>query len=571
MAPSILPLSATEFARQRSMERQVFALLHRVHKPDALAANPLMAQLCRATATSSPLAALELVVKRALDEPQDALWRDAIFDADFNRLLTNNQLARQHGISRRHFQRRRSKAVAAIAQYARTVLAISSEPVERSQKPPVPRARHLAAWRFDRELKAYDAARDGGRVSEMRTIAANLCRLAQTASTHAVARQALAETHAHLGNVKEASELLDAVTASAPAVVRAQLSLLEMNGRAAVEHAQRGLRVAGNQDRYRLFVLISHGRLIEGAPWAPPSEAVALAASSPERIAMEAESARHLARQGHTREAEERAHSAHRRAERLGFQPIAARCAAALSATALARGSLASARWWRARATELLLRAQDRLLATGLFVSGECGASLGLDAHLIQTLYDRFCVIVPQMFGESGTGPAAVRDFLVAALECGIASKRRSPSLDRAVASVARSGSALSDYAQRCAPDIAESLALALTALANRPWHEAAETARELVEESARRLCPAVPRAIAIAVPRSNQSQLPRTEHLRIDERPGAGDGESVETLADIRLRFVPFRSGARPALSRNRGRTAARTPSAAASAADSR
>ena len=66
------------------MERQVLRLLHRVRKPDALAATPLMASVCLQTGMANPVGALERIVKAALagDDERTEKLRSAIFDAD---------------------------------------------------------------------------------------------------------------------------------------------------------------------------------------------------------------------------------------------------------------------------------------------------------------------------------------------------------------------------------------------------------------------------------------------------------------------------------------------------------
>ncbi len=90
---------------------------------------PIMSALCAEMGTANPVAALERVVLAVFDgdDPATATLRDAILLADFAADATNSDLARRSGVSRRHFQRRRAEAVAAIAQYARGI-------VERSDR-----------------------------------------------------------------------------------------------------------------------------------------------------------------------------------------------------------------------------------------------------------------------------------------------------------------------------------------------------------------------------------------------------------------------------------------------------
>ena len=294
------PLPATtpsrEHAVRRDMERQVLALLHRARKPNALAQAPLMPAICRATGTPNPGAALECLIRSALGAgDQETTQRsDVIFNVDFNRRANNGELARRIGISRRHFQRRRAKVVAAIAKYVQELLASSFPQTE--VVPPATRDVRTAglrqydpAWRFAREHGAYSWARARGNVPEMRCIAGNLVRLASSRASRTFAFSALAEANAHLGRIDEAIERFDDAPLTANALLQAKLALLCADPRAAEEYARAALPAIAGNDRYRYHALISQARLVRGALWWPPPEAASLAQRSWERIAMEAE------------------------------------------------------------------------------------------------------------------------------------------------------------------------------------------------------------------------------------------------------------------------------------------
>ncbi|MFZ0574964.1 MAG: hypothetical protein WAM02_09815, partial [Candidatus Cybelea sp.] len=183
------------------MERQVFTLLHRVRKPDALAAAPLMASVCRHTGMANPVYALERIVEAALagDDERTEKLRRAIFDADFNRAATNAELARRSGVSRRHFQRRRAEAVASIARYAGGLLEARRGSYSHGG----------ASWGFKREVTAFLAARDRGNALEMRCISKNLVRLAEDAETTRLARSFLGDANLRLGIMDEAPGRFD--------------------------------------------------------------------------------------------------------------------------------------------------------------------------------------------------------------------------------------------------------------------------------------------------------------------------------------------------------------------------
>jgi hypothetical protein len=165
------------------MERQVLRLLHRVRNPDALAA------------MSIRVGALEQIVNEALpgDDARTEKLRAAIFEVDFKRTATNAELARQNGVSLRHFQRWRAEAVASIARHA--------GPLGSIGEPGSPR--NGASWRFNREVAAFIGAHDRGNALEMRCIATNLTRLAGDGETQRLARACLGDANRRLGSIEE--------------------------------------------------------------------------------------------------------------------------------------------------------------------------------------------------------------------------------------------------------------------------------------------------------------------------------------------------------------------------------
>jgi hypothetical protein len=453
------------------MERQVFTLLHRVRKPDALAAAPLMASVCRHTGMANPVYALEQIVEAALagDDERTQKLRRAIFDADFKRAATNAELARRNGVSRRHFQRMRAEAVASIARYAGGLLGSCRE----SRSP-----RNGGSWRFRCEVSAFLAARDRGSALEMRCIANNLVRLSEDAKGTTLARSFLADANLRLGITEETLPPLDRAS--------------------------------------------------------PQS----LSSRSWDRLAREIENARQLLRKDQIARAQRAASSAWQRSELRGFKGLAARCAAVLCATAEVRGEFAEAQSWRARAIDRLLRTQDRLLGAGLFLYRAYDERRPMDRELAGVLYDRLCVIVPQMLCEGEWQRAAVSGLLAALLDA-----RVTPS---AIAPVAQSDSAFAHYAEKNVEPVAEMLALALTALTGRSWDAAFDGLRLALADCATKLRPGVRRTIAIAVPTSQSASI---DHLNFDDQRSGG----VEDIAGLHFRFLPFRSDTRIAHARRR------------------
>jgi hypothetical protein len=557
----------------------VLTLLRHVRNPRVLAASPLMDAVCRATGERDAVAALQQVVGAALagEDQSVTRLRSAIIEVDFERTASNTELARRSGVSRRHFQRWRAQAVTAIARYAREILedlqAETVEPVRETfaRRRGACRQPYDGAWRFKKEREAFFGARDRANVLEMRSIAGSLLRWAENRDARIFARQCIAEANVHLGNADEAIEQLRGLPPNASPMVKALLALLQQDFEAAEAYAKAALAERNDENRYRCLALIAQIRLVQGAPWRPPPEAIGLRPHSWEGTAMEVADAYNLAHQGRWRDAESLALTTLSCSGLLGFQGLAARSAAVLAAVAEARSQTSQSRQWRARAVERLLATQDRLLATGLFLQSQNRERYGLDCWLSAAIYQRLCLVVPQMQGETDVQSAAVCGLLAAILDTPPSSPRESDRLKTAVSRLATSDSAFVHYAGKLQEPIRDTLALAVSAMTGAPWNAAVEILRQPLAEILFELRPTAPRTIAVAIPRTGKSQQAVTEHLRVDDTPSAGDGESNETLTDLRVRILPFRSGTRAALSRRNGDPAPRAAGAVAGRADSR
>jgi hypothetical protein len=545
---------ATTMELLRCTERQITKLLRRAGNPRLLIDSPLMGEVCAATGKTDAVAALEYVVSSALPagEGRTAALRDAIFEADFQRSATNAELAARSGVSLRHFQRRRAEAVAAIARFACDIL--GTEPVEeavgavardRRQR------RYDAGWRFNRERAAFLRARDEAKALEMRSIAANLLRLAATSEARALARECLVEASVHLGEDEPSSN----------SFVHATLALVKNQPDEAEEHARRAMDSVEESERYACIALISQARLMGSRPWWPPPETRDLPLGSWARTAMNVEDARHCAFQGRWGRAERLARAAQWQAETAGHRGLAARCAAVLSACADARGAILQSRRWCARALALLLATHDCVVATGLFLPNH-GQKLRHDDPLVgAALYDRLCLVVPQMLGETEPQRSAVLDLIAELLRRTMSSPGDVGNLDAALVRAARADSALTYYLGPSTNAVADTMALAVVAMMRASWSVVRERAGEVVVEIARELAPPTPRAFPILVPQARPSQWALVDHLRNDD----------ERSPDLRFRGVPLRSGARSAQQWRRGRSAAGTASEPAALVDSR
>jgi hypothetical protein len=495
------PLSSErECGLQRGMERQIIALLHRAHKPGALASLPIMHSLCLATGESNPVAALERIVCSTLpdDEPNGTSLRGAILDADFRRSGTNGQLAQMRGLSRRHFQRLRAEAVARIARRVRRIAdaPLLAKPAARQHRPPE------ADWRFERERGAFWDAQARGNSLEMRCIAGNLLRLAPTNEARSFAWDCRADANLRLGHIGDTLDHFHILSETARHVVRAKLALLDGNLEEAEACALAGIAIAQDvRARFSALALLSQIRLDRSEPWdAPNTEA--LPRSSWERCAMESERSRHLVARGEWHDGERLALATYDLAASHGYREVAARCAAVLTAAAEERGYGYASNHWRTNAIAQLLPTLDRVAATGLFLRTYSGSG-GFGNALTDVLYERFCLVVPQMLRDDTARRAVVCKLLADAV-AGALHTAPMPAFEVSLCP--------SQYLE----PVAEMLALAVSAFARIPWNVALERLRYRLK-----------------------SQQALIEHLRIDDGLSNRRARRVEAITDLRVRVV--------------------------------
>src|SRR5512146_1678140 len=120
----VVEASVGDLPEQRESEKDVRLLLHRVRKPEQLSHYPLAQALCSALGFSDPVAAIRKVVDEAFpgESGDDAVLRNLVVKCDIEGSLTLEEACNQFAYSRRHFQRYRAQAIAAIARYIKRLL-----------------------------------------------------------------------------------------------------------------------------------------------------------------------------------------------------------------------------------------------------------------------------------------------------------------------------------------------------------------------------------------------------------------------------------------------------------------
>jgi hypothetical protein len=533
MSLATLPLAGNEFGRQRAMHRQMVSALRRAKNPRALAAMPIMGVICDAMQISDPVAALERVVRTVFDDEDEGIvrLRDAILKADFARPGTNAELAGRSGVSRRQFQRRRAQAIGAIAQYARGLL-------ERSPRATTAFDSSGCTTReggFDRERAAFVAARDRGRALEMHAIAANLLRLAAHDDERRFAIESRRDAAVRLGHA-DAVAGFGGMSRAARLLLAATIALIEGRADDAYDDASSAASALGSHDleRYRACSLASQAALVRGTRWSPPPETRALPWRSWERLAMETERARHLAADGDWREAARLAAFTLHQTHGAGFWALAARSCAALYASAASRNDVKAANYWRALGLRHLFTTQDRVVATGLFANGAMRPR-SVDALLISVVYERLCLVMPQLAQDDAAQRAAVRSLIAAVCAAFFERGPHAIQLGGAIEAVRQSDGAFAHYAEKLCSSVGETFTLAMVAVSGRSWADAFERLRVPVRAIAAGVRPAVSRTFVVGPPPSHLSGF---DHLRIDdERPAAGC--EPEVSADLRVRLV--------------------------------
>ena len=338
-------------------------------------------------------------------------------------------------------------------------------------------ARYSPAMRFELEYLSFLRARQRGFVLEMQTIAASLRRLAgERGGALPIALQCQADASLRAGDVSNAHMHLDLAGRltfsrsdlrqfAAATMLQSKIALYENHTQRAEELASGAFAVLNrhHRDAYACAVLVSQARWQRGTQWRPSLDASRLPRASWDRIAVDIEHARHLAREARRKRAARLASQAFALASSAGFEGLAARAAGVMYCIAATGTRREEALRWRADAIARLLHTQDHLLCVGLLASTE--PPLNADERLIDAMYRRLCVFVPQMLGDDGRQRHAVRTVLESALDALDDPQKMAPSIRAAAAAASDDDSALAHYCRQGAAGIAEIVSLTGAAL----------------------------------------------------------------------------------------------------------
>lgn len=119
----MLNAATLSIGSSKEAERTVRLLLHRARKPGELARFPLALALCEVYDCDDPAAALRRAVEDALQGHEYGTLRALILACDIEGRESLREACERFAYSRRHFQRFRARAVGAIAQHVRTLVA----------------------------------------------------------------------------------------------------------------------------------------------------------------------------------------------------------------------------------------------------------------------------------------------------------------------------------------------------------------------------------------------------------------------------------------------------------------
>jgi hypothetical protein len=366
---------------------------------------------------------------------------------------------------------------AIVAQFVAFSNEMNGRPPGDAPVPAGASTRYSPAMRFELEYVAFLRARQRGFVLEMRTIAASLRRLAgERGGALPVALQCQADASLRAGDVADAHVNLDLAGRltfsrsdlrqfAAATMLQSKIALYENHTRRAEDLANGAYAVLNrhHRDAYACTVLVSQARWLRGAEWRPSLDASHLPRASWDRIAVDIEHARHLAREGRRKRAARLATQAFTFASSAGYEGLAARAAGVMYGNAAAASRRDEALRWRADAIARLLRTQDRLLCAGLLASS--GPPIAPDERLIEAMYRRLCVFVPQMLGDDDRQRHAVKSVLECCLSALDDPPGKSPGIRAAAEAANAADSALAHYGSQGAGGIAEILSLTGAAL----------------------------------------------------------------------------------------------------------
>ncbi|HEX4013135.1 MAG TPA: hypothetical protein VHX17_04490 [Candidatus Cybelea sp.] len=335
---------------------------------------------------------------------------------------------------------------------------------------------YTAEIRFELESLALLRARHGGNVRALDAVARNLRRLAGDRAPW-ILRAVLAQAEASIrrGRFQEAGTLLDAVDRAGAtsfaatelvcaSMLRAELAFAQNDAALAERLASAAYYVLRGRHlgAYRCQTILARARLRLGARWSPPADAGTLETPAWDRVALDIETARHLAATGESARARNAAKEAFQIASERGYYTLAARAAATLGA--LQRGK--ERRGWYLRALALAMPTRDRLATLDLFalddsLTGVLGTQ-PLD-DLVGVLYEGLIAAVPPL---GGCEAPAGREFLAWLIARSFGETRHVSASAAAVDALVANAPALARYVAYFSADVSEVLGSVMQAVA---------------------------------------------------------------------------------------------------------
>lgn len=346
-----------------------------------------------------------------------------------------------------------------------------------SETPRQPLQRYDAETKFELEYIAFLGARQRNRTLEMRAIANNLRRLAEL-RTEALSRALYcqADSSIRFGQIHEARDTLaqherltfdrgDAFQYSGCLTLFSKIELFEGRVAAAQELARAACCVfEGYREAYQAEIVVAESCFLQGKYWAEPHGVGELPAYSWERLAMEIERARSLTTQLDWNTAQEICESSASRTAEMGYVGLATRAAATLARCHEEQGLREGALKWQVEALRGLLEANDATLATNLFLRNGSRTSAPASTGIVDVLYDRLCLLLPQLLTDTTEQVDAVRALLSAMFECITLPGDLYHRLDDAVARLRASDAILARYILAAQPSFVTLFTLTATA-----------------------------------------------------------------------------------------------------------
>jgi hypothetical protein len=332
-----------------------------------------------------------------------------------------------------------------------------------------------AATRFELERLAFLTARHHGRIREMVAVSASLRRLASSPRSNSIAALAQAEAAICSGRIEQAERFLEhfasinasrrnTVQAAIEAMLRADIALYRGDASLANRLATAAYAILDGRhlEARKCAVAVSRSRSALNNQWDYAGFVTELGPRSYDYLALECERARHLLKAGAAAQAERGARLVLETATELGFEGVAARSSAVLAACRAVRSQVSESYENQLNAAlRGLLSSGDWSLAVDIFDLPLQRREFGpfeIDEALLDILYDRLVLAVPQMTTDGAGAIEATRAFLEAAI-AGAAGNANG--LQSTTAALHSSGAALLHYFKGAQNDVTNFIELA--------------------------------------------------------------------------------------------------------------